>query len=65
MRKCKDLGEFIPIFGGSKLAKVLDVHPSTVTRWKNGCDPTPRHAAEIVRVSKGLLTMSTVFWSSR
>ena len=32
-----------------KIAAAADVNPSTVTRWRQGQDPNPRHAVELAR----------------
>lgn len=47
---------WIKEFGPPRLAKTLDVHPTTVWKWTDGHLPRPEQMTRICEISEGRIT---------
>ena len=51
---------WVKTYGVRKLAKELDIHASTIRKWRQGHCPKPVHMKRIRQLSKGRITYSHI-----
>lgn len=48
--------DWVDMIGGPKLAKLLDIDPSTISHWRRGKCPKVDHMRRIRELSEGAIT---------